>query len=74
VTPDREHLLAEFERQAEIRRAAKASDREALDAIAALIPEAIAAGISKREISRRTGVSRVWMDEMLRRRADEDSD
>lgn len=68
MSRDQERLLAELERQAELRRAAETSERQALDAIAELIPQAIAAGISKREISRRTGLSRVWMDEMLRRR------
>jgi hypothetical protein len=36
--------------------------------IAALIPAAIEAGLGKREIARLTSVSRVWIDELLRRR------
>lgn len=44
------------------------ADRDELEAIAELLPQAIRAGISKREIERLTGVSRPWIDRLLRSR------
>jgi hypothetical protein len=43
--------------------------REEHAAIAQLVPRAIDAGLTKREISRLTGVSRPWIDTILSRQA-----
>jgi lambda repressor-like predicted transcriptional regulator len=72
VSGDRDRLLAELQQQADRRQAAQAVARDAIAEIAKLLPAAIEAGISKREISRRTGLSRVTIDELLRRRAPAD--
>jgi DNA-binding transcriptional regulator LsrR (DeoR family) len=66
---DRDRLLRELRRQADRRRAARETARDAMAEIAKLLPAAIEAGIPKREISRQTGLSRVTIDELLRRRA-----
>jgi hypothetical protein len=64
---DPERLRAQLRQHGERRRAARQADRDELEAIAELLPEAMRAGISKREIERLTGVSRPWIDELLRR-------
>jgi hypothetical protein len=61
-------LTARLREHGERRRAARDVDRGELDAIAQLLPQALDAGISKREVVRLTGVSRTWIDELLRRR------
>jgi hypothetical protein len=71
VHEDRESLLAQLDEHGQRRRAAHAAQQESMDAIASLLPRALNAGIPKREIARRTGLSRVWIDELLRR-ADRD--
>jgi hypothetical protein len=68
VSDDRERLLQQLAAHAERRRAALDMASSEMNEIAELIPAAIRAGISKREISRRTGVSRTWIDELLERR------
>jgi hypothetical protein len=60
-------LTAQLREHGERRRAARDVDRKELEAIAAVLPEALRAGISKREVVRLTGVSRTWLDELLRR-------
>jgi hypothetical protein len=67
VTDDREQLTAQLAKHGDRRRAARDVDRKELDAIAELLPHALRAGISKREVVRLTGVSRTWLDELLRR-------
>jgi hypothetical protein len=73
VSVARDRLLRELDRQADLRHAAQASAQEAMAEIARLLPAAIEAGISKREISRRTGVSRTWIDELLGQRDQSES-
>jgi predicted DNA-binding transcriptional regulator AlpA len=36
-----------------------------MQAIAKLLPDALAAGISKREITRLTGISRPWIERLI---------
>jgi hypothetical protein len=67
VTDQRDELLRQLGEHAESRRRALEDASAEMEAIAKLIPPAIAAGVSKREISRRTGVSRTWIDELLTR-------
>jgi hypothetical protein len=67
VADDPERLRARLRDHGERRRAARQADRDELEAIAQLLPHALRAGISKREIERLTGVSRPWIDELLRR-------
>jgi DNA invertase Pin-like site-specific DNA recombinase len=69
VNSDRERLRAQLEEHGDRRRAARAVDREQLDAIAKLLPQALSAGISKREIARLTGVSRTWIEALTQRNA-----
>ena len=67
VSGDRDALLAQLAEEGDRRRTAQATERAAVEVIAQLIPQALNAGISKREISRCTGLSRPWIDELLRR-------
>jgi hypothetical protein len=67
VDGDGERLRAQLQRHGDRRRAARAVEREELEAIAALLPEALRAGISKREIARLTGVSRTWLEALTQR-------
>jgi hypothetical protein len=69
VDSDRERLRAQLQEHGDRRRAARAVEREQLDAIAALLPLALSAGISKREIARLTGVSRPWLEALIERDA-----
>jgi hypothetical protein len=69
VIDDRDRLTARLREHGDRRRAARDADREELDAIAELLPRALGVGISKREVVRLTGVSRTWIDELLRRGA-----
>jgi DNA-binding transcriptional regulator LsrR (DeoR family) len=66
VSDDRDRLLQELRQQADRRRDARVTARDALAEIAKLLPAAVDAGISKREISRQTGLSRVTIDGLLR--------
>jgi hypothetical protein len=68
VTPDRESLRAELLAQGDVLRAAQAADAEAHAEIAKLLPVAIDAGLSKREIARLAGVGRPWIDKTLQER------
>jgi hypothetical protein len=70
VADDPERLRAQLREHGERRRAARATDREELQAIAELLPQAVEVGISKREIERLTGVSRPWIDQLLRGNGD----
>jgi hypothetical protein len=67
VADDPDRLRVQLREHGERRRAAREKDREELQAIAELLPQAIRAGISKREIERLTGVSRPWIDRLLHR-------
>jgi hypothetical protein len=67
MAEDRERLTAQLREHGERRRAARDADRKELDAIAELLPRALDSGISKREVVRLTGVSRTWLDELIRR-------
>jgi hypothetical protein len=67
VPDDPGRLRAQLREHGERRRAARETDRAELQAIAELLPHAVEAGISKREIERLTGVSRPWIDQLLRR-------
>ena len=67
MTQKRDRLEAALREQRERRVAAQISEREALDAIAALLPRALDAGISKREIARLAGVGRPWIDKAIGR-------
>jgi hypothetical protein len=66
---DRERLRAQLQEHGDRRKAARAIEREELDAIATLLPQALSAGISKREITRLTGVSRTWLETLTQRDA-----
>ncbi len=68
VDDEAARLLAELRDRGARRKAARETDREELAAIAAILPHAIELGIAKREIARSTGLSRVTIDELLRRR------
>jgi hypothetical protein len=66
VADDPERLREQLREHGKRRRAARETDREELQAIAELLPLAVDAGIPKREIERLTGVSRPWIDQLLR--------
>lgn len=63
----RERLVTRLREHGDRRRAAEATSKQELKRIAKLIPTAIDAGITKREIARLTGVSRPTIDAILRR-------
>jgi transcriptional regulator with XRE-family HTH domain len=65
VPDDRDRLLEQLQAKGDRRREVQSAEREVLDEIAALLPAALSAGISKREIARRTGLSRPWIDHLL---------
>jgi len=65
---DRERLIARLREHGDRRRTAEAASKNELDRIADLIPAAINAGVTKREIARLTGVSRPTIDAILNRR------
>jgi hypothetical protein len=67
VTDEQERLRAQLRAEGERLRAAALASRVAHAAIAALLPSAIEAGLSKREIARLAGVGRPWIDKTLRR-------
>jgi DNA-binding transcriptional regulator LsrR (DeoR family) len=69
VNDEARRLLADLETHSARRRAARETDRQELAAIANLLPRAIQLGVTKREIARRTGLSRVTIDGLLRRQA-----
>jgi hypothetical protein len=69
VTDDQERLRAELQAEGDRLRAAELLSSDAHAAIAALLPSAIEAGLSKREIARLAGVGRPWIDKTLRRNA-----
>ena len=64
---DPDSLRAQLQEHGDRLRELDLSRREEHEAIARLIPEALQAGLSKREITRLTSVSRTWIDEILRR-------
>jgi hypothetical protein len=68
MTVDPEALRAELLAEGERLRAAQRADAQAHAAIARLLPAALEAGLSKREIARISGVSRPWMDKVLSER------
>jgi hypothetical protein len=67
VTDEQERLRAELKVEGDRLRAAELASSEAHAVIAALLPSAIEAGLSKREIACLTGVGRPWIDKTLRR-------
>jgi ribonuclease PH len=67
VPSNADRLRAELQDRGARRREARETDRSETAEIALLIPRALQAGITKSEISRYTGLSRVWIDELLRR-------
>jgi DNA invertase Pin-like site-specific DNA recombinase len=69
VDSDRDRLTEQLRVYGDRRRAARAVEREQLDAIAMLLPQALSLGISKREIARLTGVSRPWIEALIKRDA-----
>ena len=64
---DRQRLAAQLREHGRRRHEADATSRRELDATAELLPAALEAGISKREIARLARVSRPTLDEMLKR-------
>jgi transcriptional regulator with XRE-family HTH domain len=70
VSDDPQRIVQELQRLGDRRRELRAAEREILDAVERLLPTARAAGISKREIARRTGVSRPWIEHLLREGSD----
>ena len=68
VLPD---LHLQIEAAGERRRQALAMADSALHDIVDLLPEALAAGLSKQEIAQLAGVSRLTLDAVMRRRRDE---
>jgi hypothetical protein len=72
VEDEAQRLLGQLEAHGARRLAARETDRSELAAIAELLPRAVELGIPKREISRVTGLSRVWIDELLRRHGSQD--
>jgi hypothetical protein len=67
VPADPDSLRAQLEAHGELLRAADRSRRKEHAAIAELLPAAIEAGLTKREIARLSSVSRPWIDEILKR-------
>jgi len=57
-------LRAQLREHGDRRRQARDADRREMQAIAKLLPDALAAGISKREITRLTGISRPWIERL----------
>jgi DNA invertase Pin-like site-specific DNA recombinase len=72
VSDEGERLLSALQAQARQRQQAQAAARDALQRIADLLPAALEAGLSKRTISKATGISRMTLDELLRRSAARD--
>jgi hypothetical protein len=66
VSDQRERLKAELRMHGDRLRAAQAADEREHEAIAKLVPRAIDAGISKREIARLAAVGRPWIDKTMR--------
>jgi hypothetical protein len=65
-----ERLRAQLREHGDQRRQAREADRREMEAIAKLLPDALAAGISKREITRLTGISRPWIERLMANRED----
>jgi hypothetical protein len=61
-------LRTELRARGDRLRAAERAGAEAHAAIAELLPSALEAGLSKREIARLAGVGRPWIDKVLRER------
>jgi hypothetical protein len=68
VDADRESVVAELRRHGDRLQTVRRTERDELDAIAELIPRALDAGVTKRDIARLTGVGRPWIDRVLRDR------
>jgi hypothetical protein len=66
VSDERERLKAELRMHGDRLREAQAADEREHEAIAKLVPRAIDAGISKREIARLAAVGRPWIDKTMR--------
>jgi hypothetical protein len=60
-------LIAALREHGARRLAAREIDQQEREAIERLLPRAVELGVAKRDISRWTGLSRVWIDELLRR-------
>lgn len=63
----RKRLITRLREHGDRRRAADATSKQELKRIAKLIPTALQAGITKRDIARLTGVSRPTIDAILKR-------
>jgi hypothetical protein len=68
VPDEREHLKAELRKHGDRLRDAQAADRLEHEAIAQLLPRALDAGISKREIARLAAVGRPWIEKTMQKR------
>jgi hypothetical protein len=68
MTDERAKIRRELQQYAAKRRRSLDAAEVALNDIADLLPSALAAGITKTEIQRLTGVSRPTIDRLLRRR------
>jgi hypothetical protein len=69
VPNERERLKALLREHGDRLREAQAVDHVEHEAIAELLPRALDAGLSKREIARLAGVGRPWIDKTVRERA-----
>lgn len=67
MADNREQLVTRLREHGDRRRAAQATSKQELERIAKLIPTALEAGITKRDIARLTGVSRPTIDAILKR-------
>ena len=66
VSDERERLKAERRMHGDRLREAQAADEREHNEIAKLVPRALDAGISKREIARLAAVGRPWIDKTMR--------
>ena len=66
VSDERERLRAELRMHGDRLREAQAADEREHNEIAKLVPRALDAGISKREIARLAAVGRPWIDKTMR--------
>jgi hypothetical protein len=68
MASEKDRIAAELRRHGDRRRRGLETAQAELDAIGALLPEALDAGLSKFDIHRLTGVGRPTIDSLLRRR------
>jgi hypothetical protein len=70
VSDERERLEAELRMHGDRLRELQVADHREHEAIAQLLPRALEAGISKREIARLAAVGRPWIDKTMRARGE----